>query len=80
MVKNDQGLLVVISGPSGVGKGTICKEYFKQHEDAFLSVSATTRSPRDGEVDGEFVLNKATCQTYDRLKSRGINDLSDIFG
>lgn len=53
MVKNDQGLLVVISGPSGVGKGTICKEYFKQHEDAFLSISATTRSPRDGEVDGE---------------------------
>ena len=53
MVKNDQGLLVVISGPSGVGKGTICKEYFKQHEDAFLSVSATTRCPRDGEVDGE---------------------------
>ena len=35
---------------------------------------------KDGEVDGEFVLNKATCHTYDRLKSRGINDLSDIFG
>ena len=52
MVKNDQGLLVVISGPSGVGKGTICKEYFKQHEDAFLSVSATTRAPREGEIDG----------------------------
>jgi guanylate kinase len=52
MVKNNQGLLVVISGPSGVGKGTICKEYFKQHEDAFLSVSATTRNPREGEVDG----------------------------
>ena len=35
---------------------------------------------KDGEVDGEFVLNKATCHTYDRLKSRSINDLSDIFG
>ena len=34
---------------------------------------------KDGEVDGEFVLNKATYETYDRLKSRGISDLSDIF-
>ena len=34
---------------------------------------------KDGEVDGEFILNKATCQIYDRIKSRGISDLSDIF-
>ena len=53
MVKNQEGLLVIISGPSGVGKGTICKEYFKQKEDAFLSVSATTRLPREGETDGK---------------------------
>ncbi|MBQ2897577.1 MAG: guanylate kinase [Clostridia bacterium] len=53
MLKNKEGLLVVISGPSGVGKGTICKEYFNQKKDAFLSVSATTRQPRQGEIDGE---------------------------
>jgi len=53
MLKNNEGLLVVISGPSGVGKGTICKEYFAQQEDAFLSVSATTRKPREGEIDGQ---------------------------
>lgn len=53
MLKNKEGLLVVISGPSGVGKGTICKEYFNQHKEAFLSVSATTREPREGEVDGK---------------------------
>lgn len=53
MVKNEKGLLVVISGPSGVGKGTVCKEYFKQHADAFLSISATTRGPRNGEIDGK---------------------------
>ena len=53
MLNTKEGILVVISGPSGVGKGTICKEYFKQKEDAFLSVSATTRKPREGEIDGK---------------------------
>ncbi len=47
-----KGLLLVVSGPSGVGKGTICKEYLGKYDDCALSVSATTRSPRDGEVDG----------------------------
>ena len=50
---NDKGLLLVISGPSGVGKGTICREYIKNHDDCGLSVSATTRPPREGEIHGE---------------------------
>ena len=50
---NDKGLLLVISGPSGVGKGTICREYIKNHDDCARSVSATTRSPREGEIHGE---------------------------
>ena len=47
-----KGLLLVVSGPSGVGKGTICKEYLSKYDDCALSVSATTRAPREGEVDG----------------------------
>ena len=47
-----KGLLLVVSGPSGVGKGTICKEYLNKYDDCALSVSATTRAPREGEVDG----------------------------
>jgi guanylate kinase len=44
---------VVISGPSGVGKGTICQKLFDAHPDIFaLSVSHTTRKPRAGEVEG----------------------------
>ena len=50
---NKKGLLLVVSGPSGVGKGTICKEYLKTYDDCTLSVSATTRAPREGEKDGE---------------------------
>ncbi|MEG0250167.1 MAG: guanylate kinase [Peptostreptococcus sp.] len=48
-----RGLLLVISGPSGAGKGTICKELMKvSKEHMRLSISATTRAPRDGEKEG----------------------------
>lgn len=47
----DRGLLIVVSGPSGAGKGTICKALLEKHDDLFISVSATTRAPRVGEVD-----------------------------
>ncbi|MEA1962528.1 MAG: guanylate kinase [Bacillota bacterium] len=47
-----RGILFVISGPSGVGKGTIREELLKNVNNLNLSVSATTRSPREGEVDG----------------------------
>ncbi|QAT40140.1 guanylate kinase [Clostridium sp. JN-9] len=48
---NQGGLLIVISGPSGAGKGTICKALLKRN-DFCLSVSATTRAPRNGELEG----------------------------
>lgn len=49
---NKKGLLLVVSGPSGAGKGTICKAFLEENKNVKLSVSATTRSPRSGEVDG----------------------------
>lgn len=52
MMSNRRGLLVVFSGPSGSGKGTVLKEAFKNSDDLRLSVSVTTRSPREGERDG----------------------------
>lgn len=52
LYRRNKGNLVVISGPSAVGKGTICKELVKRYDDIVYSVSATTRKPRAGEVDG----------------------------
>lgn len=48
----DDGLLVVISGPSGAGKGTICSRLKEEFKDLKVSVSATTRKPREGEEEG----------------------------
>lgn len=47
-----KGLLIVFSGPSGSGKGTVLAEAMRQSQDLEISVSATTRAPRVGEVDG----------------------------
>lgn len=47
-----KGLLIVISGPSGAGKGTLCKALLEKNKELKLSVSCTTRSPRTGEKEG----------------------------
>lgn len=53
MLKRERGLLIVLSGPSGVGKGTVRKALFEQEDVDFeYSISMTTRKPREGEVDG----------------------------
>ncbi len=52
MIKKDCGVLVVVSGFSGAGKGTVIKELMKKYDNYALSVSMTTRAPRSGEVDG----------------------------
>lgn len=64
MRMTNKGLLVVLSGPSGTGKGTVLKTYFAKHPEARLSVSATTRAPRPGEQDGReyFFVSKEEFQ------------------
>ena len=52
MTDSQHGCLIVLCGPAGVGKGTVLGRVREQHPEIWLSVSATTRQPRPGEVDG----------------------------
>ena len=49
---NKRGMLIILSGPSGSGKGTIVRQLLQERDDTILSVSATTRAPRHGEEEG----------------------------
>ena len=57
---NNQKKLIILTGPSGVGKGTVVKEILGKDKKIWLSVSATTRQPREGEKEGEnyYFLNE----------------------
>ena len=52
MKQNRKGLLLVVSGPAGVGKGTVNNTLIERNADIRMSVSATTRAPRPGEING----------------------------
>ena len=47
-----RGILIVVSGFSGAGKGTVMRALLEKYDNYALSISATTRNPREGEVDG----------------------------
>ena len=66
MVSGTPARLTVLSGPSGVGKGTVVAEVRRRHPDVWVSVSVTTRRPRPGERDGDhyFFVDDAE---FDRL-------------
>lgn len=61
---SQRGILVVVSGFSGAGKGTLMKELLKRYDNYALSISATTRAPREGEADGReyFFVSKERFQ------------------
>ena len=70
MSETRKGMLLVISGPSGTGKGTLIKMLMEQDPTLVFSVSATTRAPREGEIDGvhyHFVSD----EKYDQLVAEG---------
>ncbi len=63
---NKQGILIVVSGFSGAGKGTVMKALLNQYDNYALSISATTRSPREGEVEGREYFFK-TVEEFEKM-------------
>lgn len=75
-----KGMLYVISGPSGVGKGTVIKEILSRDKNLALSVSVTTRKPRNGEINGKdyYFVNK---EDFDnRIKNKEFLEWAEVHG
>lgn len=64
------GRLIVLTGPSGVGKGTLLHHLQQRNPNLYLSTSATTRSPRPGEIDGKHYYF-LTRQTFEQMIAKG---------
>ena len=71
---------MVVSGPSGTGKGTVCSELLAQAEDLAYSISATTRQPRAGEVDGKnyYFMDKAEFEQ--KIAEGGFLEYANVYG
>ena len=74
-----KGLLIVLSGPSGTGKGTVCKALLKKRKDISLSVSCTTRKPRPGETDGVSYFFKSREEFESLIKQNEFLEYADVF-
>ena len=77
---NTQGLLIVISAPSGAGKTTICKGLLNEFPDLRFSVSCTTRSPRKGEKDGEDYHFISVKDFRDSIEKNEFVEWEEIYG
>ena len=75
-----QGLLLVVSGPSGAGKGTICSLLRKALPELAYSVSVTTRQPREGEVDGKDYFFKTVAQVKDMIFRGELLEYAQVYG
>ncbi|MGF0039246.1 guanylate kinase [Peptoniphilaceae bacterium SGI.131] len=75
-----EGFLLVMSGPSGVGKGTIVREILKQREDVVVSISVTTRYMREGERDGVDYFFKSKEEFEDLIKNKKLLEHAYVHG
>lgn len=75
-----QGVLLVVSGPSGAGKGTICSMLREQLPNLGYSVSVTTRQPRTGEVDGVNYFFKTVDEVKEMIAKDELLEYAEVYG
>lgn len=73
-------LLFVVSGPSGVGKSTLCRHILKTIPDIRLSVSYTTRKPRSGETDGKEYRFISEAEFYAKISEHAFAEHAEVYG
>ena len=75
-----KGLLIVISGASGTGKGTVCKELLAREQGIAYSVSATSRAPREGEQDGREYYFRTREEFEQMIAAGAFLEYADVYG
>lgn len=80
MLANEKGILFILSGPSGVGKGTVRERLFAKNPNLQYSISATTRSMRPGEVDGKDYFFKTKEQFEQMIAERDLLEYAQYVG
>ena len=76
----NKGLVLVISGPSGVGKGTIINKLLGDDKNMHLSISCTTRAPRPGEQEGVNYFYKTEEEFAEMVKNNEFLEYASVFG
>ncbi len=80
MIMTRRGLLLILSSPSGAGKSTLSRKLMDWDQDLSFSVSATTRSPRSGEVDGREYYFKTRDEFQAMVKDGQMLEHAEVFG
>jgi len=75
-----KGKIVIVSGPSGVGKSSICREVVKRLDNVYLSVSVTTRPRAEAEVDGQDYWFVSQQQFRKRIDEGSLLEYAEVFG
>lgn len=79
-MRKRRGTLLVISGPSGCGKGTVLKEYTDKNDNVYVSISATTRDPREGERYGVNYYYLTREEFEKKIEEHGFLEYADFCG